>query len=91
MARISAARALPVEEMWWSVLERWGRAGLVAAGILLLIAGLAIRHGSEAETTPAVAYEEVLGVPPTMPTARFATQTSAPQAREATLEYFLTQ
>jgi hypothetical protein len=72
---------------WWAVPQRWTRAGLVAAGIALAAAGLALVSVREAETRRA--FVEVMSAP-TAVQVQMATQAaSGADGREATLRYLI--
>jgi hypothetical protein len=55
-ARIDAAVAA---DEWWTVPEKWLRAGLIAAGIAIIVAGALVMRTQTQET--AMAYETIVG------------------------------
>ncbi|HEX5435718.1 MAG TPA: hypothetical protein VFW98_01065 [Gemmatimonadaceae bacterium] len=76
---------------WWQSFSGWGRMGLLAAAVLLMVAGLALTHARESlmqtrEQEARLAYQMVMQVPQTLPQQLVAATDGAP-AREATLHY----
>ena len=65
-ARILARAGRAVEApAWWQVLGEWSRVGLLAAGLTVLVAGLAAMRSAQEETR--AAYEIVLEASPALP------------------------
>ena len=81
------ARLLAEGDVWWAPYARWTRAGLVAAGLAAVLAGLALARSREAEAR--LAYETVVETPRALP-AQIATGTGELSPREATLRYVIT-
>lgn len=78
---------LPAEEdVWWQPLASWARAGLVAAGLALAVAGAALARSQAAQTR--LVYEAVIATPRTVP-LQVAVQASQVAEREATLQYVI--
>jgi hypothetical protein len=72
---------------WWAIPPRWGRAGLVAAGIALLAAGLAVATSREAEARRA--FAEVMSAPAAVQVEMAAQASAGIDGREATLRYLI--
>lgn len=84
MARISAETA----REWWSYFPAWSRAGLAAAALALLVAGVAAWQTRKAQEL--VAWHELLETPNEMPMIESAGADRATR-REATLQYLMSQ
>lgn len=86
LARIQSRADAGIE--WWQVVGGWGRAGAIAAGIAVLVAGAAVVQTRAAEAR--VAYEAVVETTPALPlTAVARTTGTATDGREATLRYVI--
>ena len=86
MARISHA-----DQAWWTELGRWARPALVAAAMLIVVAGLLVFRTREAATQ--VAYEDVLAAPTPISvagTARPAALRDLRGEREEVLRFLIT-
>jgi hypothetical protein len=84
LSRISADSA----REWWSYFPAWSRAGLAAAALALLAAGVAAWQTRKAQDL--VAWQELLESPAEMPMIESAGGESASR-REATLRYLITR
>jgi len=84
MARISADSA----REWWSYFPAWSRAGLAAAALALLVAGVAAWQTRKAQER--VAWHELLETPNEMPLIESAGADRTTR-REATLQYLMSQ
>jgi hypothetical protein len=82
MARIRSESA----REWWSYFPSWSRAGLAAAALALLVAGVAAWQTRKAEDR--VAWQELLETPGELPMIESAT---VDRQREATLRYLITR
>ena len=86
MARIAGA---PAELQWWSVLARWERPALVAAAILMLVAGAALVREQWEDSRDPYAWALATSAP-VEPVGRAATAVAGDQGdREATLRFLL--
>ena len=83
MARITSEGA----REWWSYFPAWSRAGLAAAALALLVAGVAAWQTREAQQEVA-AWHELLESPEEMPIIESAGRERASQ-RDATLRYLI--
>jgi hypothetical protein len=83
MARITAEGT----REWWSYFPAWSRAGLAAAALALLVAGVAAWQTREASQEVA-AWHELLESPEEMPMIESAGRERASQ-RDATLRYLI--
>jgi hypothetical protein len=72
---------------WWAIPPRWGRAGLVAAGLALLAAGLAVATSREAEARRA--FAEVMSAPAAVQVEMAAQASAGIDGRDATLRYLI--
>jgi hypothetical protein len=89
-ARIMA-RVGQGENAWWSELGHWARPALVAAAMLVIVAGLIVFRTREEATQ--VAYEDVLAAPTPISvegTARPASLRGLDGRREETLQFLIT-
>lgn len=89
-ARIMA-RIADAESAWWSELSRWTRPALVAAAMILVVAGLLLFRSRDAATQ--VAYEDVLAAPTPIVvdgTARPASLQGVQSEREQVLRFLIT-
>jgi len=84
MARISSEAA----REWWSYFPAWSRAGLAAAALALLVAGVAAWQTRKAQEH--VAWHELLETPSEMPVIESA-GTDRANRREATLQYLMSR
>lgn len=84
MARITADGT----REWWSHFPAWSRAGLAAAALALLVAGVAAWQTRKAEDL--VAFQELLESPGEVPIIESAGGERASR-REATLRYLITR
>lgn len=84
MARITAEGT----REWWSYFPAWSRAGLAAAALALLAAGVAAWQTRK--TQELVAWQELLESPSEMPMIESAGGERA-NRREATLRYLITK
>ena len=84
MARITAEGT----REWWSYFTEWSRAGLAAAALALLVAGVAAWQTRKAQDL--VAWHELLESPSEMPMIESAGGERASR-REATLRYLITR
>jgi hypothetical protein len=84
MARISSEAA----REWWSYFPSWSRAGLAAAALALMVAGVATWQTSKAQER--VAWQESPETPNEMPVIESAGNERA-NRREATLRYLMSQ
>ena len=84
MARITAEGT----REWWSHFPAWSRAGLAAAALALMAAGVAAWQTRKAQDL--VAYQELLESPGEMPVIESAGGERTRQ-REATLRYLITR
>lgn len=84
MARIAAESA----REWWTWFPAWSRAGLAAAALALLVAGVAAWQTREAQER--VAWQELLETPDEMPVIESAGNDRTLR-REATLRYLMSQ
>ncbi|HEX6315465.1 MAG TPA: hypothetical protein VFZ73_11425 [Gemmatimonadaceae bacterium] len=80
LARITAEGA----REWWSYFPAWSRAGLAAAALALLAAGVAAWQTRKAQEI--VAWQELLESPAEMPMIESA---GGESRREATLRYLI--
>lgn len=71
---------------WWQPFSGWGPVGLIAAGLLLAVAGLAFTHARQEEAR--LAYEMVMETPRAIPQQLAAASEGVP-AREATLRFVI--
>jgi hypothetical protein len=84
MARITSEGA----REWWSYFPAWSRAGLAAAALALLVAGVAAWQTRKAQDR--MAWHELLESPSEMPMIESAGGERASR-REATLRYLITR
>lgn len=84
MARITSEGA----REWWSYFPAWGRAGLAAAALALLVAGVAAWQTGK--TQEVAEWHELLETPNEVPIIESAGRERASQ-REATLRYLITR
>ncbi|HEX9564889.1 MAG TPA: hypothetical protein VF981_12985 [Gemmatimonadaceae bacterium] len=84
MARISAESA----REWWTWFPAWSRAGLAAAALALLVAGVTAWQTRKAQER--VVWQELLETPNEMPVIESAGNDRA-NRREATLRYLMSQ
>ena len=74
------------EDGWWQPLAPLARIGVLAAGIALAVASLALTRSREA--TARMAYETVFETPRSVP-LQIATERGQGSEREATLRYVI--
>jgi hypothetical protein len=84
MARITSDAA----REWWTWFPAWSRAGLAAAALALLVAGVTAWQTRKAQER--VAWQELLDTPNEMPVIESA-GTDRANRREATLRYLISQ
>jgi hypothetical protein len=89
-ARIMA-RVRHADPAWWSELGRWARPALIAAAMLVLVAGLLLFRTRDQATQ--IAYEDVLAAPTPISvagTARSAALRGLQGEREEVLRFLIT-
>jgi hypothetical protein len=74
------------EEEWWEPLAAWVRVGVVAAGLALAVASLALVRSHQAEAR--MAYQTVIETPRTAP-LQMATESGTASERDALLRYVI--
>jgi hypothetical protein len=83
MTRISKESEVDV---WWQPLARLARVGVLAAGVALAVASIALTRNRAAE--PSLAYETVTDAPRTS-LLQIAIEPDVNSEREATLRYVI--
>lgn len=82
LARIGAA----AENRWWQVLDAWARRGLVAAAVILAVAGALLVRSHNAEVQMAYdAAQSVAADSPIVP-ANVLSERNGPSERDATFQ-----
>ena len=82
MARIAASE----ESAWWNAFERWKRAGMVAAALLLSLVGLTLMHFQTVQ--PELALQR-LDAPAALETPDIYTQSGINGPRDANFGYVI--
>lgn len=86
LARRIITRLRDEEGDWSLPLARWARIGIIAAGIALTIASLALTRTREAQAR--IAFRTIIETPRTAP-LQIATERGTGSEREATLRYVI--
>lgn len=86
LARRIMARIAADGDAWWQPLAHWAGAGLVAAAVALLVAGIALRQSRDAEAR--LAYQTIIETPRSAP-LQIATDRGASPDRDAMLRYVI--
>jgi hypothetical protein len=86
LARRIMTRIAEEGEGWWQPLAAWARFGVLAAGIALAVASVALSRSRAAEAS--LAYETVIETPRTAP-LQIAIEQKPGSDREATLRYVI--
>lgn len=86
LARRIITRLRDEEGDWSLPLARWARIGIIAAGIALTIASLALTRTREAQAR--IAFHTIIETPRTAP-LQIATERGTGSEREATLRYVI--
>lgn len=86
-ARVLASISAAAENRWWQVLDAWARRGLVAAAVILAVAGaLLVRsHDTEVQMAYDAAAQSVVADSPIVP-PNALTERSGPSERDATFQ-----
>lgn len=86
LARLSVAASHGLG--WWDELDRWMRPALVAAGVVLLAASIAMVRARQAEQD--VAYDAMLTPAPSALPVETAVRPVLQEQRETTFRYLMT-
>lgn len=84
--RVMARIGEEVEGDWTAPLARWARIGVIAAGVALAVASLALSRARDAQAR--MAFQTIIETPGTAP-LQIATESGTPGDREATLRYVI--
>lgn len=86
-ARVLARIAQAADNRWWQVLDAWARRGLVAAAVILAVAGaLLVRsHNAQIQIAYDAAAQSVAADSPILPSGAL-TERSGPSERDATFQ-----
>jgi hypothetical protein len=92
MARVAdpAFLASLEQNRWWTVLEGWSRAGLVAAGILVAVSAALLQNQTQEENSAVYEYVSATPAPEAFaPSVDLATQREAGIQNDAVFNYVL--
>lgn len=78
------------QNRWWTVLEGWSRAGLVAAGLVVAISAALLQSQSQDESSAVYEYVSATPAPEAFaPSVELATQREAAIQNDAVFNYVL--